>query len=361
MPLMKCQRGFSLLELIVVMALMTLIGVWGANQWAQSLEDGAADATATWMLGLQGGLVPFLAHRVDLLTGLSEPAKGAGLANPNMPTIREMRQAGWLPPGFAERPPHSGGFGLMVLPSAGCPDGTCRAEAIAWSMPPSSRQGSDVYRSGRMLSALGGKGMVVSPLNPGRIKGPLADLPNPPVPGQQPWPVGTVAVLSHFAIMADDRHVRRMDPRQTHLRGGLVTDAGLRAASIQSGGSIASAGRLTAGEYLKIQGKGRDGQGCPEDGLIARGETGGLLVCEQGAWRGQDSPFGGAYAISSYDNCGRLSWATLPWWRRGRVSTVNPRTGDCSCPPGYQAVKVSAGGDIAGPHYWTTGFVCMRG
>ena len=45
MPLTKYQQGFSLLECIMVMALMTLIGIWGASQWAQSLEEGAADAT----------------------------------------------------------------------------------------------------------------------------------------------------------------------------------------------------------------------------------------------------------------------------------------------------------------------------
>jgi hypothetical protein len=42
------------------------------------------------------------------------------------------------------------------------------------------------------------------------------------------------------------------------------------------------------------------------------------------------------------------------------VSTANPRTGACSCPAGYSAVIVSAGGKWTDTEGWTTGYVCVR-
>ena len=356
------QGGFSMLEFMFVILLMTLAGVWGAGDWARNIEDEAADATSSWLAGLHAGLEGFLVARVDQLTGLSDPTRAFPFAQPDKPQIQELRKAGFLSAGFPDVPPHGASSGIAVLPSAGCSADSCRAEAIAWSrpLPSNANQKSVLHFSSRVLSGLKGKGLVVSPLVPDRIKGPLGDFPNPPASGMSPWPVGTIAVLARHAVTADDRHVRRMDPRQTRLRGGLVTDAALSAAQIRSGNAIESGGRLTAGEYLMIRGRGHEGEACPEDGLIGLGSSGGLLVCELGRWKGQESNFGGAYAVNSLDQCGRTSWNTLPWWNRQKLSTVNPKTGQCSCPPGFQAVQVSEGGDRSGPPYWTTGYVCVR-
>ena len=359
---MRRQAGFSMLEFMIVIVLMTFAAVWGSGEWARNMEDEAADATSSWLAGLHAGLEAFLVARVDRLTGLTDPAQAFAFAQPDNPRIPELRKAGFLSAGFPDVPPHGASSGIAVLPSAGCSADSCRAEAIAWSrpLPGNANQKSVLHFSSRVLSGLKGKGLVVSPLAPDRIKGPVGDLPNPPLPGMSPWPVGTIAVLAHHAVTADDRHVRRMDPRQTHLRGGLITDAGVSAAHIRSGSAIESGGRLTAGEYLMIRGRGHQGHACSEDGLISLGGSGGLLVCEQGRWKGQESNFGGAYAVNSLDQCGRSSWINLPWWNRQKLSTVNPRTGQCSCPAGYQAVQVSSGGERSGPPYWTTGYVCVR-
>ena len=356
------QEGFSLIECTVVILLMTLAAILGAGQWAQKMEDEAADATSSWLASLHAGLEAFLVSRVDQLTGLSNPSQAFAFGQPDMPRIHELKQAGFLSAAFPAVSPHAAASGISVLPSAGCNVMSCRAEAMAWSQPwPGKRSDQNMLQfSSRVLSGLNGKGLVVSPLAPDRVRGPLGDFPNPPLPGMSAWPVGTVAVLAHHAVSADDRHVRRMDPRQTHLRGGLVTDAGLSAAHIRSGNAIESGGRLTAGEYLMIRGKGQEGQPCPEDGLIGRGIQGGLLVCDQGSWKGQESHFGGAYAVNSMDQCGKTTWLNLPWWNKQKLSAVNPKTGQCTCPSGYQAVMVSSGGDRSGPPYWTTGYVCIR-
>lgn len=359
---MNRQKGFSIIEFMVVILLMTLAGVWGASEWARKMEDEAADATSSWLASLHLGLEGFLAARVDHLSGISKPAQDISFAKPDNPTVQEMRKAGFLPAAFPDQPPYAGAFGMLVLPSTGCSDGGCQAEAIAWVQPLPGEQGqkSLLHQSGRILSGLRGKGLVVSHLAPNRIKGALGSFSNPPVAGMPPWPIGSVAVIARHMIRSEDRHVRRMDARPTHLKGELVTDAGFRAANIRAGSSIESQGRLTAGEFLMLRGRGQDGHPCAEDGLVARGESGGLLLCEQGRWRGQENSFGGAYSVNSLDHCGQVSWKNLPWWQRQTLSAVNPRTGQCSCPAGYQAIQVSSGGDQTGPAFWTTGYVCVR-
>ncbi len=366
---MTRQAGFSMIEFMLVILLLTLAGVWGAGEWARQMEDEAADATSSWMTGLHQGLEAFLAARMvqltehaDQLKSQSKLNQGLLFAQPDRPTVPELRRSGFLPAAFPDLPPHAGAFGIALLPSADCAESHCHLEAIAWVQPLSANQSqkSMLHHSSRILSGLRGKGLVVSPLAPNRVKGSLGDFPNPPVLGLSPWPVGSVSVIARFTTQTEDRHVRRMDSRATHLKGELATDAGFSAAHIRSKSAIESQGRLTAGEYLMLRGRGQSGQPCAEDGLIARGDAGGLLICEQGRWQGQESGFGGAYAVNNYDHCGQLNWNNLPWWRRQSMSVVNPKTGQCSCPSGYQAVKVSAGGDQGGPSYWTTGYVCVR-
>lgn len=359
---MSRQVGFSMIEFMVVILLMTLAGVWGAGEWARKIEDEAADATSSWMATLGAGLEIFLAARMDQLTGVSKPTQSISFAQPDKPTVPELRRAGFLPAAFPDQPPYAGAFGLAVLPSVACSDSHCLSEAIAWAQPLASNpnQKSILHHSSRILAGLRGKGLVVSPLAPNRLKGALGDFPNPPVAGMSQWPIGSLAVVARHFVAGEDRHVRRMDSRPTHLKGELITDSGFRAANIRSGSAIESQGRLTAGEFLMIRGRGQEGQPCADDGLISRGRAGGLLVCEQGRWQGQDSGFGGAYAVNSLDSCGQINWRNVPYWLRQTKSSVNPKTGQCSCPAGYQAVQVSSGGDHAGPSYWTTGYVCVR-
>ena len=50
------QCGFSLIELIVVVAITSLMGTWAASTWMQHAEDTATRATGVWMLSIKQAL-----------------------------------------------------------------------------------------------------------------------------------------------------------------------------------------------------------------------------------------------------------------------------------------------------------------
>ncbi|EMR5620911.1 shufflon system plasmid conjugative transfer pilus tip adhesin PilV [Salmonella enterica] len=50
------------------------------------------------------------------------------------------------------------------------------------------------------------------------------------------------------------------------------------------GGTVASTGRMTAGEFLQINGVATAGAGCSPNGLQGRNSAGTLLSCVNGVW-----------------------------------------------------------------------------
>lgn len=101
------------------------------------------------------------------------------------------------------------------------------------------------------------------------------------------------------------------------------------------GGAVHSIGRLTADEYVQVNGLGAVGGGCAPDGLIARASNGsGLVQCVGGVW----SAFGGIQTttVAGPAACSNGS---------GQFASV------ATCPAGY---KVTGGGNTLtyyGPIY----------
>ncbi|EAV1018982.1 shufflon system plasmid conjugative transfer pilus tip adhesin PilV [Salmonella enterica subsp. enterica serovar Newport] len=60
---------------------------------------------------------------------------------------------------------------------------------------------------------------------------------------------------------------------------------------IHSNGNIDANGRLSAGEYLQLNGVAVSGGGCSPNGLQGRTSTGQLLSCVNGVWQGTGSGF----------------------------------------------------------------------
>ena len=80
------QLGFSLIELVVVIAITSLIGTWAASTWMQHAEDTATRATGIWMLSIKQALDQMLHRQSDVLVGIVE-------ANARGPQYREV----WRP------------------------------------------------------------------------------------------------------------------------------------------------------------------------------------------------------------------------------------------------------------------------
>ena len=243
---------------------------------------------------------------------------------------------------------------LSCPPQGDCANTGCRIEGLTIAQPVGaalSRAG-DLTRMGKVIMALGGVGLSVHPLFPSRLKGTLADFENSPAAGRAAFGVGSVAAFSVFDTTRHTQFVRHGDVRDTRLRGTFAVQNEISSeAGLSTPARVRAGGRISAGEFLQIQGVAQVGQPCEAEGLIARSTDGQLLSCHQGVWRSAGSGFGGAF--------GRLDGLDCHY-AIDRHVMVNPRTGDCSCPVGFTAFEVSR---RTIPGYSTDGFrsyVCIR-
>jgi hypothetical protein len=119
-------------------------------------------------------------------------------------------------------------------------------------------------------------------------------------------------------------------------------------------GAVAASGRVSAAEYLLVHGRAEPGAACSENGLIGRTFSGMLLSCDGGRW-GSSNLFGGAFERAINDRqCSRR-----------QLSTPNPVTGDCTCPPRFEAIRMGTTKQVwnveRGLMEDATGFVCVQG
>lgn len=58
-----------------------------------------------------------------------------------------------------------------------------------------------------------------------------------------------------------------------------------RGVTVDQNGNFAADGRLTAGEFVQIDGTASAGAGCSPNGLVGRDASGSLLLCQSGVWK----------------------------------------------------------------------------
>lgn len=341
------QRGFALLELTIAVAITCMLAIWAAERLLHEVDGVAERAAGRWLLDVHGALDGMLARHGAMLGAGDVPVDEQGrpvYADPWGPTLAELKAAGHLSASF----PDTGPLGMRAVVKLwrgdACPGPACRVEGLAYArLAARSAAGGgparppDISRIAGVLTAAGGVGASVSELAPHRLRGAGFDLPNPPVPGMAPLPIGTVAVRAGREAGDTGRFLRKHDARDPQFRG-----------DVSATGTLSTSGRLVAGEHLKLGAVAVPGETCPENGLLARDGDGSLLNCTGGVWTSPGG-FGGAYATNTGIGCGVV----------GR-SSINPRTGGCSCPPGHRAVLVAAGGERDAEVGWTEGYVCLR-
>jgi len=79
--------------------------------------------------------------------------------------------------------------------------------------------------------------------------------------------------------MSDSQWIRSYNNK------GIYTGGQMQAGSIQSNGTLQSNGRVTAGEYVQINGQATAGAACLSNGLLGRDPSGGVLSCQSGVWK----------------------------------------------------------------------------
>ncbi|EEQ7769032.1 TPA: shufflon system plasmid conjugative transfer pilus tip adhesin PilV [Escherichia coli] len=96
--------------------------------------------------------------------------------------------------------------------------------------------------------------------------------------------------------MTDSQWIRAVNNK------GITTEGEIKGGTVRgqtvTGGTVRSDGRLTAGEYLQLNGIANAGTHCSPDGLVGRDNSGAILQCQSGVWRTIGAPDG------SYSNLG---------------------------------------------------------
>lgn len=346
----RFQNGFSLFELIVATAITSLIGVWSATAWVQQSEDVASEAMGRWLMTVKESVDQMLVRQADFLTGLAPSAStSADYQDIWRPTLPELVRAGHLSSAFSLRAPLEYDVSIRVLKPTGlCLTLGCKIEVLTLAIPQASRdsQSGNVTRLGKILASFEGSGSSVSQLSPGRVRGPIIDLPNPPAVDLPILPVGSIVLHSFYDSSAQVGFLRQGEIRDVELSanlslkgrfmavGDIASEGKIRAGgSISSDGGITATGRIASSGHFQLGAVATQGTPCDTAGLLAQSSAGGLIVCQGGVWRSSAKSGGGFYIERAGFDCAVRDEVSID--RR------NPMTGDCSCPYGYHPQLVS--------------------
>lgn len=311
------QRGVALLELIVAAAVAVLLAAWGAGYWVDRAESVRSAAAGAWLAEVGKAVSHMLESE---FSGLADPS--AALKHPygnrQAPTLQELKRFAYLPAGFPERSVWQTGAEIRIWRQGECPaGGGCLVQALVYLPLAASRPPADMTRRAGALAQLDGRGGMVWPHEPARIRGAVFDIPNP-LPEGTRLPAGAVGVYYALDAARLGEFVRMRDTRDPSLQGNLSV-----AGQTDIAGRLRASGRLEAGEYLQLEGSARMAAACRPNGLLARDERGaGLLLCANGQWQiAALGGFGGIYSWQERFGC--------------RIGKANPMTGACSCPAGF--------------------------
>lgn len=344
-PVRRKQAGFALLELAIALALSAMLLIWASNRLVHEVEDSAARSSGVWLAEIKRAIDQMLVGNFDMLAAgsASPPVGQAAYANPLAPTLSELKQQGHLPAGFPEVSTLGFGVDIRVLRAQACPGAGCRLDALAYSRKPVlgiATNAPGLMQIAEILTSAQGYAGAVTTYAPARLRGANFDFPNPFLASGPALAPGSVAIWSSLDDVAYQQYLRLKDPRDPQFQG-----------SVSVKGNIAAGKRLSAKEHLLLEAVNVAGSSCGANpGLVSREASGTLLTCQSGVWTRDSGGFGGAYSTNYPYGCRHYSG----------VSTANPRTSDCSCPSGYNAVIVSAGGIWKETEGWTTGYVCVR-
>ena len=205
------QRGFSLIEVAIVAALLTLGVSWSAAQWMQKLDDAAAESTGSYLLTLKRALENYLVrHYESLAVGQAVP----GVASALSPTVEELQQAAFLARGFPLRTAFNQTVRIRIERSASCPGEGCRLDGLAYTDTPVPHQ--DLSLMAQVVLHTEGHGVAAYPERAARLHGPNAQLDNP-----QGAAAGIVGIVATLDTTLFHQFVRMRDERDPALQGSL--------------------------------------------------------------------------------------------------------------------------------------------
>ena len=90
---------------------------------------------------------------------------------------------------------------------------------------------------------------------------------------------GTTVLGSTLSVAGSSTLTGAITAKNTITASGNITSSGQ-----VKGATVASTGRMTAGEFLQINKVAVAGTACSPNGLVGRDATGGILSCQSGTW-----------------------------------------------------------------------------
>ena len=320
------QMGQALVEWLIVSVLALMAAIWAAGEFARQAEQAAARGYAQWLRTVGHAIEEVMAQH-DAGTGVAAQAfdgLSGNTISPIGPWLPRLQSGGWLPATLARQPSMPYEVSLLKLqPSGACEHGHCAQQVLLLAVP---KAGVSVPNASDLLVVFQGKGLAVTDLAPGHLRGPTFDLPNPPV-GRQRLPVGSVALLA-WRHDHEPPYVRVNESRQVRLAGGVVL------------------GQLT-------QGQGS----CSPAGLVMLGPKGDLRVCRSGQWRSVEEPHDHLRAClpQTREQAFRRAWFKYTGWER--LLDLGP---NCECDAGFAPVKVVGDRGRVGVVELRDGYLCQR-
>ncbi|HFO9172048.1 TPA: shufflon system plasmid conjugative transfer pilus tip adhesin PilV, partial [Escherichia coli] len=123
--------------------------------------------------------------------------------------------------------------------------------------------------------------------------------------------------------MTDSQWIRAVNNK------GITTEGEIKGGTVRgqtvTGGTVRSDGRLTAGEYLQLNGIANAGTHCSPDGLVGRDNSGAILQCQSGLWLGGN----------------KVNYSACKWYEATSAHFIGGRSGGSiyykpiQCPAGY--------------------------
>lgn len=339
---MNTQKGFALLELVVVALLATLLAVWASGTLVYRMDEVKAQAGAAWMLTVRQSVQRYIQRYAEYIASADADAVLAqrGYTNWATPTLAQLKADSLLPTAFPERVSPGDGASVQVLRSGACPGPDCRIQALVYSNKPLLQAGRttvDQHMVAQWLMASQGWGGRVSSDHPQFVRGASFAFPNP-VAGGERLPPGTVALAINGSESDESHFLRVRDSRNPDFQG-----------SADVKGSITTGADMHVKRYLYLQTEEERFAPCNDDGAVAMEHNGGLLICRNNEWYTTNRYSGGGFSNNLSRGC----------YNSNGGSTANPRTGACSCPMGTAIVQISDSGPHAAPEGRTLGYLCV--
>lgn len=216
----KLERGFTLLELLIVIAISTIIAIAAAPAVVWKIEEAGAEATGVYMNILKSSLEKYnITNHDALVAGLPV----TGFATPLAPTVDELIAAKYISsPSFPNYTPQRVPVKTQIVLQS-CPGPNCRLFGIGYTTKAQTYVGTTDIRYDLVASYLAspgaaGAGAASQQGSEGVLRSSSFSVPNP-VAGT---PGGIVAIGTYLDEGIYANFVRLQDTRDPDLRGGMT-------------------------------------------------------------------------------------------------------------------------------------------